>query len=77
MLINYENSKKHTGNTLPQNLILISKNKTKGKAKCAICLSERTFIDKREDEYHLESKLKVCFDFFKGWCYKRTCGYIV
>ena len=47
MLINYENSKKHTGNTLPQNLILISKNKTKGKAKCAICLSERTFIDKR------------------------------
>ena len=31
MLINYENSKKHTGNTLPQNLILISKNKPKEK----------------------------------------------
>ena len=66
MLINYENSKKHTGNTLPQKLIMISKNKTKGRAKCAIFLSERTFIDKIEDEYHLESKLKVYFHFFRG-----------
>ena len=38
-------------------LALISKNKIKGKLKCAICLTEKTFIDKIEDEYDTESEL--------------------
>ena len=38
--------KKHTGNTFPKKLVLISKNKIKGKSKCAICLTEKTFIHK-------------------------------
>ena len=37
-------NKKHTGNTFPKKLVLISKNEVKGKSKCAICLTERTFI---------------------------------
>ena len=37
---------KHTSNTFPKKLILISKNKIKGKSKCATCLTERTFIHK-------------------------------
>ena len=40
---------KQTGNTFPKNLVLISNNKLKGKSKCAIYLTERTFIDKIED----------------------------
>ena len=34
--------KKHTGNMFPKKLVLISKNKIKGKSKCAIRLTERT-----------------------------------
>ena len=56
--------KKHTGNTLPKKLILISKNKIKGKSKCAICLTERTFIDEIEDECDLESELEIYLQFF-------------
>ena len=36
---------KHTANTFPKNLVLISNNKIKGKSRCAICLTERYFID--------------------------------
>ena len=54
-----KNCKKHTGNTFPEKLILISKNKVKGKSKCAICLTERTFIYEIEDKYGLESDLSV------------------
>ena len=54
-----KNYKKHTSNTFPKILVLISKNKVKGKSKCAICLIERTFIDKIEDVYDLESELEV------------------
>ena len=32
-----KNCKKHMGNTFPEKLVLISKNKIKGKSKCAIC----------------------------------------
>ena len=39
-----KNYKKHTGNMFPKELVLISKNSIKGKSKCAICLTERTFI---------------------------------
>ena len=56
--------KKHIGNTFPKKSILISKNKIKGKSKCAICLTERTFIDEIEDKYGLESELEIYFQFF-------------
>ena len=52
-----ENCKKRRDNTFPKKLILIPKNKIKGKSKCAICLTKRTLIDKIEDEYDLESEL--------------------
>ena len=54
--------KKHTGNTFPKKLILISKNKIKGKSRCAICLTKRTFIDETEDD--LESELEIYLQFF-------------
>ena len=56
--------KKHTYHACPKTLVLISKNKIKGKSKCAICLIERTFLDKIEDEYDLESKLEISFQLF-------------
>ena len=42
-------------------MVLISKKKKKpkGKSTCAICLTERTLMNKIEGEYDLESKLKV------------------
>ena len=54
--------KKHTSNTFPKKIILISKNKIKGKSNCAICLTERTFIDEIESD--LESELEIYFQFF-------------
>ena len=62
---------KHTGNTFPKKLILISKNKIKGESKCAICLTERTFTDEIEGKYNLESELEIYFQFFTDWCYKK------
>ena len=53
----YKNCKKNTDNTFPKKLILISKNKIKGKSKCAICLTKRTFIHEIEGKYNLESEL--------------------
>ena len=52
------------GNQLPKKLVLISKKKIKGKSKCAICLTERTFIDEIEDKYDLESELEFYLQFF-------------
>ena len=37
---------KHTGNTFPKKIILISKNKIKGNSRCAICLTEMTLLMK-------------------------------
>ena len=54
--------KKHTSNTFPKKLVLISKKKMKGKAKYAICLTQRFFID--EIEYDLESALEIYLQFF-------------
>ena len=54
----------HTSNTFPKKIILISKNKFKGKSKCAICLTERTFIDEIESKYDLESELEIYLQFF-------------
>ena len=55
---------KHTGNTFQKKLILISKNRMKGKSRCTICLTERTFIDEIEGEYDLESELEIYLQFF-------------
>ena len=54
--------KTHTANTFPKKIVLISNNKIKGKSRCFICLTERTFID--EAEYDLESTLEFYLQFF-------------
>ena len=59
-----KNCKKHTSNTFPKKLILISKNKIKGKLKCVIRLAKRTFIHEIEDKYDLESDLEIYRQFF-------------
>ena len=53
-----KNYKKHTGNTFPKKLVLISKNKFKGKSKGAICLTEL------ENKYDLENELEIYLQFF-------------
>ena len=53
---------KHTGNTYPIKIILISKDKIKGKSKCAIYLTERAFIDEIEGD--LERELEIYLQFF-------------
>ena len=65
MHIYCKNCKKHTGNTFPKKkLVLSSKNKIKGKSKCTICLTGRTFIHEIEDKYDLENELEVYLQFF-------------
>ena len=54
-----KNVKKHTGNMFPKKLILISKNKIKGKSKCVICFTERTFIHEINGKYDLESEREI------------------
>ena len=56
--------KKYTGNTFPKKIIFISENKIKGKLRCAICLTERTFIDEIEDKYDLERESAIYLQFF-------------
>ena len=56
--------KKHTGNMFPKKLVLVSKYQIKEKLKCAVCLTERTFIDKIEDKFDQESELKFYHQFF-------------
>ena len=56
MYIYCKNCKKHTGNTFPKELLLISKNKIKGKSKCAVCLTKSTFIHEiKKTKYDLDS----------------------
>ena len=43
---------------------MISKNKIKGKSKCAISLTERTFIHEIEDKYGLESESEISLQLF-------------
>ena len=62
MHIYFKKCKKQTSNTFPNKFILISKNKIKGKSRCAICLTKRTFIDEIEDD--LESELEIYLQFF-------------
>ena len=58
---------KHTANTFPKKLVLLSKNEIKRKPRCAICLTERSFID--GIEYDLERALEIYLHFFTGWYY--------
>ena len=60
---------KHAGNTFPKKIILISKNKIKVKLRCAICLTESTFIDETEGKYDLGSELEIYPQFFTDWHY--------
>ena len=54
--------KRHTGNTFPKKLVLISNNKIKGKSRCFLCLIERSFID--EVQYDLKNALEINLQFF-------------
>ena len=54
--------KRHTSNTFPKKLVLISINKIKGKSRYFICLTDRSFID--EVEYDLKSTLEIYLHFF-------------
>ena len=56
--------KKHTGNTIPKKLILISNNKIKEESKCAVCLTKKTFIHEIEGKYDLQSELEIYVQFF-------------
>ena len=67
-----KNCKNYTGTTFPKKLVLISKNRIKGKSKCPICLTERTLIHQIKGKYDLESELEIYLQFFTDWCYKRT-----
>ena len=49
---------KHTSNTFPKKLILISNNKIKGKSKCTICFTKRTFINE------IEGDLEIGFEIY-------------
>ena len=62
MHIYCENCKKHTGNAFPKKLVLISKNKIKGKSKCVIYLTQRTFIHENEGKDELEIYLQFFTD---------------
>ena len=53
---------KHTANTFPKKLVLISNNKIKGKSRCFICLTEISFLD--EVEYDLKSALEIYLALF-------------
>ena len=55
---------KNTSNTFPKKLVLISKDEIKGKSKCAIYLTERTFIHKIEGKHNLESELEIYLQLF-------------
>ena len=59
---------KHTANIFPKKLVSISKDKIKGKSRCAICWTERSVIDEIENdiesEYDLESTLEIYLQLF-------------
>ena len=59
---------KYTANTFPKKLVLISRNKIKGKSRCAICLTERSFADKVK--YNLEIALEIYLQIFTDSYYK-------
>ena len=64
MYIYCKSCKKHTRNTFTKKLVLVSKNKIEGKSKCAICLTEKTFIHEIEGKCVLESELEIYLQLF-------------
>ena len=50
--------KRHTSNTFPKKLVLVSNNKIKGKSRCFIFLTERSFIDE------VQNDLEIYLQFF-------------
>ena len=62
MRIYCKKCKRHTSNTFPKKLFLISNNKIKGKSRCFVCLTERSFID--EVQYDLVIALEIHLQFF-------------
>ena len=48
----------------PKKFILILKNKIKGKSKCAIFLTESSFIHETEGKHCLESELEIYLQLF-------------
>ena len=64
MHLHCNNCKKHTGNTFPKNLILISKNKIKGKSNVTLV--------KIEGKYDIEIELEIYLQVFTDWFYKRN-----
>ena len=65
MHIYCETCNKHTANTFPKKITLISKNKIKVESRCAICFTKKSFIDDIKDiKYDLESALEVYLQFF-------------
>ena len=62
MYIYCKKCSKHTANTFPKKLVLISKNKIKGKSRCTICLIKKFFID--DIKYDLESALEIYLQLF-------------
>ena len=62
MYLYWKKSKRHTANTFSKKNSFISNNKIKGKSRCFICLTERSFID--EVQYDLESALEIYLQFF-------------
>ena len=52
----------------PPKKILVSKNKIKGRSKCAVSLTKRTCIDEIEGD--LEIGLEIYLHFFTDWYYK-------
>ena len=62
MHISCKKCNKHTSNTYRKKTVLVWKDKIKGKSKCAICLTERTFIDEIEGD--LERELEIYLQFF-------------
>ena len=61
---------------ISKKVVPISKNIIKEKSKCAICLTERTFIHEIEDKYDLESKVKVYPKIFTVQCIKENGDFL-
>ena len=67
-----KNCKRHTGNTFPKKLILISKNRIKGKSRCAIRLTKKTFVHEIDGKYDIESELEIYLQFLLTNVIKET-----
>ena len=52
--------KKYTDNACPEKLVMITNKEIKGKSRCASCMAIRSFFDKVENKYGLQT---VAFQF--------------